>query len=91
MVVIRTQLRPDADRALYERVGGEMMPGVVSAKDFAAEDGDQISLVTFESHEALLAWRNLPAHVSAQNLGREQMYASYSIQVCEVTRSYGSP
>lgn len=97
IVIIRTKLRPDADLPHYERLGAAMdaavraMPGFVSAKDFTAPDGDAISLVTFESADALLAWRNLPAHVEAQRLGRERFYASYSVQVCEVVRAYDFP
>lgn len=97
VVIIRTQLRADADAALYARVSDEMdllvraMPGFISAKDFTSDDGDRISLVIFDSHEALLAWRNLPAHVEAQRLGKEQIYLSYSVQVCEVARSYQFP
>jgi heme-degrading monooxygenase HmoA len=97
VVLIRTQLRADVDRALYEETGARMdtlvraMPGFVSARDYVAEDGDQVSMVCFESHEALRAWRELPAHVEAQQLGKTKIYASYSIQVCEVTRSYAFP
>lgn len=97
IVVIRTQLRADADVAHYEQVGARMdelvraMPGFVAAKDFRAEDGDQISLVTFAGMAGLLAWRNLPEHVEAQRLGRETFYASYAVQVCEVVRAYGFP
>jgi heme-degrading monooxygenase HmoA len=94
IVVIRTRLRADADVAHYEQIGTRMdalvraIPGFVSAKDFAAPDGDAISLVTFESAAALAAWRNLPEHLEAQRLGRERFYASYAVQVCEVVRAY---
>jgi len=94
IVVIRTQLRADADVAAYEAAGARMdalvrtLPGFISAKDFASSDGDHISLVTFDSHDALLGWRNHPDHVEIQRLGRDQFYASYSVQVCEVVRAY---
>jgi heme-degrading monooxygenase HmoA len=94
IAVIRTQLRADADVARYEQLGGRMdeliraMPGFVSAKDFVADDGDRVTMVTFESAEQLLAWRNLPEHVEAQRLGRGEFYASYAVQVCEVVRAY---
>jgi heme-degrading monooxygenase HmoA len=97
IVVIRTQLRDDADRAAYGEAGARMdalvrtLPGFVSATDYASADGDHISLVTFHSAEALLAWRNHPEHVEVQRLGKEQFYASYTVQVCEVVRSYGFP
>ena len=94
IVLIRTRLRADADVAHYEQLGARMdelvraMPGFVSVKDFRADDGDQISLVTFESAAALAAWRNLPEHVEAQRLGRERFYASCAVQVCDVVRAY---
>lgn len=97
ITVIRTQLRADADVAHYEQVGARMdalvraMPGFVSAKDFSAADGDGVLLVTFASAAELAAWRNLPEHLEAQRLGREQFYASYSVQVCEVVRAYSFP
>jgi heme-degrading monooxygenase HmoA len=97
IVVIRTQLRADADVTAYETAGARMdelvraMPGFVSAKDFASDDGDHISLVTFDSLEALAAWRNQPEHLEVQRRGREEFYASYSVQVCEVVRAYSFP
>lgn len=63
-------------------------PGRAAVKDFSADDGDHISLVTFTSHDALLAWRDHPDHVATQRLGRDHFYASYSVQVCEVVRAY---
>ena len=97
IVVIRTQLRPDADLAQYEAVGARMdtlvraMPGFVSAKDFTADDGDRISLVTFTSADHLRAWREEPEHLEAQRQGRERFYAAYEVQVCEVVRAYQFP
>jgi heme-degrading monooxygenase HmoA len=94
IVLIRTQVREDADRAEYERLGVRMdelvrtVSGFVSAKDYAAEDGESVSMVIFESHDALAAWRNLPEHVEAQRAGKERIYAAYDIRVCEVVRAY---
>jgi hypothetical protein len=60
IVVFRSRLRPDADLAALEVVGARMyelgsaMPGFVSYKDFAAEDGETLTLVEFETRPALV-------------------------------------
>ena len=64
------------------------MPGFVSYKDFSAEDGESVSIVEFESQATLQAWRMHPEHVQAQQRGREAMFDSYRIQVCETVRDY---
>jgi heme-degrading monooxygenase HmoA len=93
IVLIRTRMREGADRAAYEALSAEMfalvsaMPGFVGAASYGAE-GDDIGVIRFESLEALRAWRELPRHVAAQELGRSTFYASYTIEVCEVVRAY---
>jgi len=94
IVLIRTTVRADVDRAAYEALNTQMyelvqtLPGFVSAKDFTSSDGDAVSMVTFESLEALRAWREHPDHVIAQHRGKTEMYASYRVEVCEVVRAY---
>lgn len=97
VVLIRTQLRPDADIARYEQLGARMgelvqtMPGFISAKDFVSEDGERVSMVCFESHEALAAWKNQPEHLETQRIGKASIYAAYTIEVCEVVRTVRFP
>jgi heme-degrading monooxygenase HmoA len=94
IVLIRTALREPVDLAAYEQTGARMdalvrtIPGFVSVKDYVAEDGERISMVCFESQQALAAWREHPEHVIAQRAGKTQFYASYDIRVCEVVRAY---
>jgi heme-degrading monooxygenase HmoA len=94
VVLIRARLRLDADRSAYEALNAEMyelvqrMPGFVGASGYASPEGDEIGVVRFESHEALRAWREHPAHVVTQQRGRAEFYASLQIEVCEVIRSY---
>jgi heme-degrading monooxygenase HmoA len=47
-----------------------------------------VSVIEFESEEALRAWREHPEHRKAQELGRVAFYAELQIQVCSVTRQY---
>ncbi|MBW8372275.1 MAG: antibiotic biosynthesis monooxygenase [Thiobacillus sp.] len=96
-IVFRTRLRPDADVAELEGLGARMaelataMPGFVSYKDFAAADGEALSLIEFASLETLAAWRNHPEHLEAQRRGRESFFSEYHIQVCEPLRAYSFP
>jgi len=93
IVLIRTQLRPDADVAAHDRLDARMfelvqtIPGFVSARSYRADD-DQISLIRFASADALRAWREHPEHREAQRRGRDEFFAAYDVEVCEVTRGY---
>ncbi|BBZ45237.1 antibiotic biosynthesis monooxygenase family protein [Mycobacterium parmense] len=94
IVVFRSRLRPDADLTALEALGARMyelgsaMPGFVSYKDFAAEDGETLTLVEFETEEQLLAWRNHPEHQEGQARGRAEFFSEYSITVSEMHRAY---
>ena len=66
----------------------QKMPGFASIKGYAAEDGEQLILVEFESEQALARWREHPDHLIAQELGRSKYYAEYQIQVCNTLREY---
>ena len=89
VTVFRSRLRADAGDE-YARTADEMerlareVPGFVDFKQFAADDGERVSLITFASREAHDAWRDDPRHRAAQRRGREQWYAEYRIQVCEL-------
>jgi heme-degrading monooxygenase HmoA len=94
IVLIRTQLRPDADLVAYAQLDAQMsaivqrMPGFVSAMAYHAESGEDVAMIRFTSAEALRAWRDEPEHQVAQRRGREEFYAMYRIEVCEVVRAY---
>jgi heme-degrading monooxygenase HmoA len=68
-------------------------PGFLGIKTFQAEDGERVSLFSFESLSALEAWRDHPEHRDAQRRGQSEFYASYSIQLCQVIREarFGAP
>ncbi len=91
VTVFRSRLRPGLREdyvGLVERMVelARTMPGYISHKGFFAEDGERVSIVEFESHEAQRAWRMHPEHRAAQKAGRETYYEAYSVQVCEVVR-----
>ena len=91
IIVFRSRLEQDyaeefqtlADRMLAL---AEAMPGFISYKSFRAEDGERCSIIEFESHEHLRAWREHPDHRKAQALGRERFYAEYSLYIAEPER-----
>ena len=97
VIVFRSRVRPGADLAAVERVGqrmielGSAMPGFVSYREYAAADGESVTLVEFESHAQLAAWRDHPEHRSAQDWGRAQLFSEYRIQVCDMVRESRFP
>jgi heme-degrading monooxygenase HmoA len=92
VTVFRSRRRADAGDE-YHRLAAAMLeaaravPGFVDFKQFAAEDGEQVSVITFDSEEAQRAWRDDPGHRAAQVRGRESFYAEFSIQTGRVTRA----
>jgi heme-degrading monooxygenase HmoA len=96
ITIFRSRLRPENIKE-FERWEARIhaiavrMPGFISIKTFAAEDGERVSIVEFESEETLIAWRNQPDHKQAQELGRKLFYSEYHIQVCQLVRDYSFP
>lgn len=94
VIVFRARLREGVDLARLGAAGARMaelatgMPGFISYKDFAAEDGENVTLVEFASEDTLLAWRNHPEHQAVQQQGRDEFFADYHIQVCAPMRDY---
>jgi len=94
IVLIRTKLRDDCDRAAYEALDAQMfelvqkMPGFLGVNGYASADGDEVGMVRFDSLEALRAWREHPEHLATQARGKTEFYASYRIEICEVVRAY---
>lgn len=92
VVVFRSRLRPGVDDVYDRRAGeiyalAEQMPGLISARDYTAEDGERVAIIEFDTEANLLAWRDHAEHRRAQAQGRGEFYASYSIQICKVERS----
>jgi heme-degrading monooxygenase HmoA len=94
VIAFRSRIRTDFDAQRAEQLGQRMyelaaaMPGFVSYKEFAASDGESLTLVEFETQEQLLAWRNHPEHAAAQEWGRRELFESYEITVNQTLRRY---
>ena len=93
VTVFRSRLRPDAEEHGYGETAVRMesraraMPGFVDFKTFTADDGERVSIITFDSLEHETAWRDDPEHRDAQARGKKEFYAEYSISVCLLQRS----
>jgi heme-degrading monooxygenase HmoA len=94
ITLFRSRLRAEAQeeygpwaQRMRELASG--MPGFVSFKTFAADDGERISVIEFDSEAAQAAWRSHPEHREAQRLGRERFYQEFQLQVCAPVRRYG--
>lgn len=92
IVVFRTRLRSGFDEAALGALGARMVelasatPGFISYKEFTAADGESVSIVEFESPEAVAAWREHAEHRIAQQRGRDEFFAEYRISVCTPLR-----
>lgn len=93
VVVFRSRVRAGCETEI-ERMGTELYelasatPGFIGYREYIAEDGENVSLVEFDSHEALAAWRDHPDHRFAQAAGRDRLFDDYQIQVCDMVREY---
>ena len=63
-------------------------PGFVSYKNFGAADGERVSIIEFESAEAMRAWQQHPEHMEVQKWGREHLYTEFKLQVLTPVREY---
>jgi heme-degrading monooxygenase HmoA len=100
VTVFRARVRKDLDPALFpelQKRGARMyqlassMPGFISYKDFSAADGESVSVIEFDTHENVLAWRNHPEHREVQQWGRDVIFSSVQIQVCDLVRTTRFP
>ena len=93
VALFRSRLRSDQNEE-YREVAARMlklaqaMPGFIDFKAFAADDGERISVVEFESLGTLEAWRDHAEHLIAQRAGRDRFYSEYRLQVLETIRDY---
>jgi heme-degrading monooxygenase HmoA len=93
IVVFRTRVKLQADFEALNALNQKMlaivsrMPGYLSMKDYSAQDGESVVIAEFDSLESVDAWKAHPDHVAAQRRGREEFFADYRIQVCNLIRT----
>src|SRR5215210_1131178 len=91
VTVFRSRLLPGVREdylALVERMNelAASMPGYISHKGFVAEDGERVTIVEFETEEALHEWRRHPEHSKAKRRGINSFFSDYKFQICSVIR-----
>ena len=89
VTVFRTRMNPDV-QAEYGPMARRMselaraVPGYVSHKGFVADDGERVTIVEFETEEALQKWRVDPEHRMAKRRGIESFFSEFKFQICSV-------
>ena len=91
VTIFRNRLRPENAQEYQQwiaRIGAlaVKMPGYVSHKTFAADDGERVTIVEFADEASQRGWATQTEHVAAKKKGRADFYSEYRIQVCSVQR-----
>ena len=91
VTVFRTRMNPGTQDE-YGPMAARMsalaraVPGYISHKGFVADDGERVTIVEFESEEALERWRIDPEHRGAKRRGVEAFFSEFKFQICSVIR-----
>jgi heme-degrading monooxygenase HmoA len=91
ITVFRSRLNPDAVDEygpMAKRMSelARTIPGYVSHKGFVAEDGERVTIVEFETEEALKEWSRHKEHATAKRRGIESFFSEYKFQICSLVR-----
>jgi len=98
MIAVIFEVEPEAGRrqdyldlAAGLRAELEAIDGFVSIERFESlsRPGRILSLSFWRDEEAVARWRNVEAHRSAQEQGRNGVFRDYRLRVAEVVRDYG--
>ncbi|QWC85756.1 antibiotic biosynthesis monooxygenase [Nocardioidaceae bacterium] len=98
VVVFTSRLRSDLDddaRAAYDRMSARMeilaseQPGYLGVESARGDDLEGITCSYWVDDAAAVAWKQVTAHLLAQERGRQDWYADYRVRVATVTRAYG--
>ncbi len=94
IAVIFSSIRTQADDEGYAAAADEMARlaaeqpgycGIISARE---SDGCGITVSYWADEDAAKAWRDQPDHARIRELGRGKWYASYTLDVAKIARSY---
>ncbi len=91
VTIFRSRVRPEVEQEYGEWAArlsqlARAMPGYISHKGFAAQDGERMTIVEFEDEQSLHEWARHPEHVAAKKKGRADFYLEYRVQVCAPLR-----
>ena len=62
--------------------------GYIDFQNWINDDGQSISISHWESLQSIKEWKNHPLHKEAQAKAKVAWYDNYSIEICEVLKSY---
>ena len=88
LVVFRNRKRADIDQAAYDAEAERMenlarqQPGYLSFKSYAAEDGEVVAVSEWADEASARAWGRVTEHRDAQQRGRADYYAQYTLFAC---------
>ena len=91
VTIFRSRLNPgvqDNYGPMAKRMSelAQTVPGYITHKGFVAEDGERVTIVEFETEEALHEWRRHPEHTMAKRQGIASFFSDYKFQICNVIR-----
>lgn len=78
----------DMNKQLVESVSE--MDDFLGVESIGNDQGEGISISYWASLEAISDWKKQSLHLDAQKQGKEKWYEYYSVEVCEILRSYDS-
>jgi heme-degrading monooxygenase HmoA len=62
--------------------------GFIKIDSVADASGNGVSISYWESLEAIKTWKAESSHLYAQGKGKAEWYLDYSVEICEIVRSY---
>ena len=98
MIAIIFEVLPaEGQKDAYLDIAAKMRPMVEQVEGFISVERFQsltnpdklLSISFFEDEDAVARWRQLAAHRSAQERGRDGVFSDYRLKVCHVLRDYG--
>lgn len=96
VVLFELQAMPGQNQAYVDLVNKltpmlEPMDGFISVECFQSTVNPEkvMSVTTWRDEEAVVKWRNVDAHLSAQTAGRDTIFKDYRVRVTSVIRDYG--
>lgn len=95
-VIFEVQIA-EGQKAEYLQIAEQLKPQLEQVEGFQSverfqslSDPDKLlSLSFFEDEAAVMRWRALEDHRTAQSRGREGVFANYRLRVAAVLRDYG--
>lgn len=92
VTVFRTRLDPQAKdeyNVMAKRMSelASKVPGHIAHKSYFSDDGEKVTIVEFESEDALRIWKTDTEHLVAKRAGISTFFTSFRYQICNVIHS----